>query len=127
MKLSKIFGSFIFYYYICNRIKKNILIMNLMDLPKYENSKVTHEQTVELHKLLVQTVIDFFKKENIDEVWEVQFNADGLTDSVKHGEWTPSTDSYIGLIGIKQSGTMKHPKNGKEYPLMVRALIDESM
>ena len=39
-----------------------------MDLPKYENSKVTHEQTVELHKLLVQTVIDFFKKENIDEV-----------------------------------------------------------
>ena len=38
--------------------------MNLMDLPKYENSKVTHEQTVELHKLLVQTVIDFFKKEN---------------------------------------------------------------
>lgn len=103
---------------------KNILIM---DLPKYENSKVTHEQTVELHKLLVQTVIDFFKKENIDEVWEVQFNADGLTDSVKHGEWMPSTDSYIGLIGIQQSGTMKHPKTGKEYPCMVRALIDESM
>ena len=106
---------------------KNILIMNLMDVPKYENSKVTHEQTVELHKLLVQTVIDFFKKENIDEVWEVQFNADGLTDSVKHGEWTPSTDSYIGLIGIQQNGTMKNPKNGKEYPCMVRALIDESM
>lgn len=124
MKLSKIFGSFIFYYYICNRIKKNILIM---DLPKYENSKVTHEQTVELHKLLVQTVIDFLKKENIDEVWEVQFSADGLTDSVKHGEWTPSTDSYIGLIGTQQMGTMKHPKNGEEYPLMVRALIDESM
>ena len=99
----------------------------IMDLPKYENSKVTHEQTVELHKLLVQTVIDFFKKENIDEVWEVQFSADGLTDSVKHGEWTPSTDSYIGLIGIQQSGTMKHPKTGEEYPLMVRALIDESM
>ena len=126
MKLSKKFGSFIFFYYICIRIK-NILIMNLMDLPKYENSKVTHEQTVELHKLLVQIVIDFLKKENIDEVWEVQFNADGLTDSVKHGEWTPSTDSYIGLIGIQQSGTMKHPKTGEEYPLMVRALIDESM
>ena len=101
--------------------------MNLMDLPKYENSKVTHEQTVELHKLLVQTVIDFLKKENIDEVWEVQFSADGLTDSVKHGEWTPSTDSYIGLIGIQQNGTIKHPKTGKEYPCMVRALIDESM
>lgn len=99
----------------------------IMDLPKYENSKVTHEQTVELHKLLVQTVIDFLKKENIDEVWEVQFSADGLTDSVKQGEWTPSTDSYIGLIGIQQSGTMKHPKTGEEYPLMVRALIDESM
>ena len=53
-----------------------------MDLPKYENSKVTHEQTVELHKLLVQTVIDFLKKENIDEVWEVQFSADGLEDGV---------------------------------------------
>jgi hypothetical protein len=98
-----------------------------MDLPKYENSKVTHEQTVELHKLLVQTVIDFLKKENIDEVWEVQFSADGLTDSVKHGEWTPSTDSYIGLIGTQQMGTMKHPKTGEEYPCMVRALIDESM
>ena len=98
-----------------------------MDLPKYENSKVTHEQTVELHKLLVQTTIDFLKKENINEVWEVQFSADGLTDSVEQGEWTPSTDSSVVLIGLQQSGTMKHPKTGEEYPCMVRALIDESM
>jgi hypothetical protein len=124
MKLSKKNLEVSFFIIIFVIDLKNILIM---DLPKYENSKVTHEQTVELHKLLVQTVIDFLKKENIDEVWEVQFSADGLTDSVKHGEWTPSTDSYIGLIGTQQMGTMKHPKNGEEYPLMVRALIDESM
>ena len=52
-----------------------------MSLPQYQNSSVKHEQTQKLHKLLVQTVIDFLKEEKITEVWEVQFKADELTDS----------------------------------------------
>ena len=96
-----------------------------MSLPLYQNSSVTHEQTQKLHKLLVQTVIDFLKEEKIDEVWEVRFTADGLTNSVECGEWTPSTDSYLGLVGL-QDTTLKG-ESGKEYPWRTRALIDESM
>ena len=96
-----------------------------MSLPQYQNSSVTHEQTQKLHKLLVQTVIDFLKEEKINEVWEVRFTADGLTHSVEFGEWTPSTDSYLGLVGL-QDTTLKG-KSGKEYPWRTRALIDESM
>ena len=96
-----------------------------MNLPQYQNSSVTHEQTQKLHKLLVQTVIDFLKEEKINEVWEVRFTADGLTDSVEFGEWTPSTDSYLGLVGL-QATTLKG-KSGKKYPWRTRALIDESM
>lgn len=95
-----------------------------MNLPRYQNSSVTCEQTQKLHKLLVQTVIDFLKEEKINEVWEVQFKADGLTDSVKFGEWTPSTDSYLGLVGLQEE--ILKDKYGREYPLMSRALIDEN-
>lgn len=95
----------------------------MADLPKYKDSKITKEQINNLHKLLVQTTIDFLKKENIDEVFEIHFNADGLNWSVKYGEWTPSTDSYMSLIGLQEDEN----KTLLGKPMRVRKLIAESM
>lgn len=95
----------------------------MRDLPKYKDSKITKEQVDNLHKLLVQTTIDYLKKENIDEVWEVCFSADGLDWSVEYGEWTPSTDSCMTLIGLQEDDNKT--LGGK--PIRVRKIIAESM
>ena len=70
------------------------------ELEKYPNPKMTKENVSELHELLVQTVINFCREKNIDEVDEVSFGADGLEDSIKFGKWTPSTDSSLRVTGI---------------------------
>ena len=67
--------------------------------------KVTDEnikkEWAELHKKLVNEVISFCKKYNIDAS-EVHLNADCLEPSIEQGEWMPSTDSSFCLFKIDE-------------------------
>lgn len=58
-----------------------------------------------LQEKLVQTCIDFINEhkddEQVKQIETVEFNADNLQESAKHGEWHACTDSYCGLHGIK--------------------------
>lgn len=60
----------------------------------------------ELHKLLVQTTIDFLKDQQVinpNEIWDLTFSVDGLPDSVDKGKWMPTTDSSLCIRGIDQN------------------------
>ena len=58
-----------------------------------------------LQERLVQTCIDFINEhkddEQVKEIHMVEFRADCLQESAKHGEWQPDTDSYCSLYGIR--------------------------
>lgn len=54
------------------------------------------EEWFVLHTKLVNEVISFCKKHNIDAS-EFTLGADCLEDSIKFGEWTPATDSTFCL------------------------------
>ena len=43
------------------------------------------KQITELHEKLMQTIIDYFKENNIDNIDAFGFNGDGLIDSIKFG------------------------------------------
>ena len=57
-----------------------------------------------LQERLVQTCIDFINEykndEQVRQIERVDFNADGLQTSAKHGAWHPCTDSYCALQGL---------------------------
>lgn len=60
---------------------------------------------LKLQERLVQTCIDFINEhkddEQINEIQLVEFRADCLQESTKHGEWQPCTDSYCSLYGVR--------------------------
>lgn len=60
---------------------------------------------LKLQERLVQTCIDFISEykddEQVKEIQIVEFRADCLQESVKHGEWQPCTDSYCSLCGVR--------------------------
>ena len=76
-----------------------------------------------LQERLVQTCIDFINEHKDDEqvrqIEKVAFNADCLQESVKHGKWHPSTDSYCAVYGEK-------PIDDCSTELCEEYLIDES-
>lgn len=49
-----------------------------------------------LHHDIVNSVIDFCKKHNI-EADEFAIGADFLNSSIEYGKWCPSTDSFFRL------------------------------
>lgn len=67
--------------------------------------KVTDEnikkEWTELHEKLVNEVISFCKKYNIDAS-EVHLNADCLEPSIEQGEWMPFTDSSFCLLKVDE-------------------------
>ena len=73
------------------------------ELDDMENKQITHEQTRELHDILVQTCIDFINDNNLKDVDAVSFSADALQESAKYNEWTPATDSFLTLEGVEKS------------------------
>jgi hypothetical protein len=91
-----------------------------MDLEKYEDAITTSENINELHHILVQTCLDYMRKHNLTDIDEIQFSADGLSSSYEYGEWTPATDSYLGVIGLQ----FKEKKKKFNFP--VRRIIGES-
>lgn len=88
-----------------------------MDLKKYKNAITTQENIDELHHILVQTCLDYMTKHNLIDIDEINFTADGLSNSYKYREWTPGTDSYLGIIGLQI-------EEGGKYP--IRKIIGES-
>lgn len=60
-----------------------------------------HKAFSELHKKLVDLVIQFCEEHGLEDVDEVHFGADGLSDSYGHHEWTCFTDSSMNLIKLK--------------------------
>ena len=90
-----------------------------MNLDKYKNPITTSENINELHHILVQTCLDCMRKNNLTDIDEINFTADGLSSSYEYGEWTPATDSYLGVIGLQ------FEEDGK-FNFPVRRIIGES-
>lgn len=88
------------------------------ELDEMENKQITHEQTRELHDILVQTCIDFINDNNLKDVDVVAFSADSLQESARFNEWTSATDSFLTLEGVE--------KSEKDGGYEVRKLIDKS-
>lgn len=92
-----------------------------MDLEKYEGAITTSENINELHHILVQTCLDYMRKHNLTDIDEIHFSADGLSgSSYECGEWTPGTDSYLGVIGLQ------FEEKKKKFNIPVRRIIGES-
>ena len=79
----------------------------------------------ELQEILVQTCIDYINKNGLTDIWGVYFSADSLNFSAKEGEWTPSTDSYIKVEGIRAERLLR--KNGEIFEMPYRYEIGEYM
>ena len=88
------------------------------ELDEMENKQITHEQTRELHDILVQTCIDFINDNNLKDVDVVAFSADSLQESARYNQWCPATDSFLTLEGVE--------KSEKDGGYEVRKLIDKS-
>lgn len=92
-----------------------------MDLEKYKDAITTSENINELHHILVQTCLDYMRKHNLTDIDEIHFSADGLSgSSYEYGEWTPGTDSYLGVIGLQ------FEEKKKKFNFPVRRIIGES-
>jgi hypothetical protein len=96
-------------------------------LQKYESPVTTQQDIIDLHKLLVQTCIDFIKERNLIDIDEVNFNVDGLEgDAIEYGEWTPCMDSCCSVVGLQEDEKTRIFKS-KEIKIRVRKLIGESL
>lgn len=62
-----------------------------------------NKEFCELHRKLVKEIINFCK-ENDTEFDEIHLDVDGLIESIKIGEWSPATDSF--LVAYKDSRTV---------------------
>ena len=88
-----------------------------LDLGEYKDPKTTRSDIKDLHKLLVQTCINFIKERNLTEIYEVHFGVDGLeNDAIDFDEWTPGMDSSLSVIGLQE----------KDNGFRVRKIIGES-
>lgn len=106
--------------------RRRLYLISMDDeIPYREDMAIDRENVVELHNLLVQTVIDYInshkdKMANLDAIY---FNADALQESAADGEWTCATDSYIRLEGIVHEKFTT--KDGKKVEIPTRAKIGE--
>ena len=96
-------------------------------LDNYQNPITTQEDIKNLHKVLVQTVIDYIREHNLSDVWEVGFSVDGLDSGFELGEWTPKIDSHLSVVGLQEDGTSWTDIKGNNFSFKVRRLIGESM
>ena len=87
------------------------------ELDKMNNVQITHEQTRQLHDILVQTCIDFINENGLKDVDAVAFSADSLQESARWNEWTPATDSFLTLEGMEKDDKLN---------FCVRKFIDKS-
>ena len=98
-----------------------------MDLNKYENPITNIGNIKELQQILVQTCIDYIRKNNLTDVYEVNFSVDGLEEGFEYGEWTPGIDSSISVVGLQSDGTIWTDRKGEKHEFRVRRLIGDYM
>lgn len=103
--------------------EENPIVERLEDTPIPGITKMEHIK--ELQEILVQTCIDYINKNGLTDIWGVYFSADSLDFSAKEGEWTPSTDSYIKVEGIRAERHLR--KNGEIFEMPYRYEIGEYM
>jgi hypothetical protein len=74
------------------------------DMPgEFENKPISIMQVYELHNALMKTTIDYLRNQNIKDIDEIMFYADGLLESVKYGKWNAYTDSNVTLFGYENN------------------------
>ena len=81
-----------FLYYLYRLLNNKIMI-----------SKEQKEQFYELHKHIVNEIIDFCNKNNI-EAYSVSLSADDIKSSIPYNKWTAATDSYFALYDKNSKG-----------------------
>lgn len=60
---------------------------------------VTNDLAVELHKKLMETLINFCIEKSL-KLDTVLFSADEVSESVEYGSWHPATDSALKIYDI---------------------------
>ena len=88
-------------------------------LDKYQNPITTQKHINELHRILVQTCLNYMKEHKLTDIDEVLFNANGLSSSYEYNEWTPGTDSCLTVIGLQE--------DSENDNFIVRKIIGESI
>lgn len=88
-------------------------------LDKYKDPITTQNHINELHRILVQTCLNYIKEHELTDIDEISFSADGLSGSYEYNEWMPATDSSLIVVGLQEDN-----KNDK---YITRKLIGESM
>lgn len=65
---------------------------------------IHEEQYKELHERLALEIISFFKEKGLpNDAFRFDFTFDSLEDSIKFGEWHPSSDSSITLYDYNEN------------------------
>jgi hypothetical protein len=82
---------------------------------EYENPVTTTDHIKKLQEILVQVCINYINENNLTDIEEISFNADSLQTSAKYAQWTPATDSYIGVYGYQDENEMKVRRLIGEY------------
>ena len=88
-------------------------------LENYENPKTKQEHINELHRILVQTCLNYMKEHELTDIDEISFNVNGLSSSYEYNEWTPGTDSCLTIIGLQE--------DSESDKFIVRKIIGESI
>lgn len=94
------------------------------DIPKDEENTMSHDDVLELHEILVQTVLDYINEKGLKNIWSVSFSADALQASADYGTWCPETDSFLKIEGLKNEKFTR--PNGEETEVSGRVVIGES-
>lgn len=77
-----------------------------------------HKAFSELHKKLVNEIIQFCEKHNLRNVTEVELYANGLEGSFGYGKWVSDTDSSMSLITSKIDDTTGWAVPDRERPFL---------
>lgn len=93
-------------------------LSNKYPLDNYNNPITTQEHINELHRILVQTCLNYMREHELADIDEISFSADGLSSSYEYNEWTPATDSSLTVVGLQEEN--------KEDNYLVRKIIGES-
>ena len=93
-------------------------LSNKYPLDNYNNPITTQEHINELHRILVQTCLNYMREHELTDIDEISFSAEGLSSSYEYNEWTPATDSSLTVVGLQEEN--------KEDNYLVRKIIGES-
>ena len=77
-----------------------------------------HKAFSELHKKLVNEIIQFCEKHNLRGVTEVNLHADGLEGSFGYGKWKSDTDSSMSLITSKTDEITGSTVPDRKHPFL---------